>query len=313
MAQQPSPPVLPFELVQEIIQTLDGEDDRPTLLTLLQVSTGCWEAAARVLYRTLVLTKDRIERLFLSGGEDLAVVSDKPEERLVHLGHRTRRALSFTVRVELHDIGDEHIYLLWAATIPDIPLFPNSRQVLVRHYTGRWRATCWFPEKDVPQDVDLFDQIDLCVLWDQAFFQSEFLPAKKLKQVNIHGVYRPNFHNTPYPDEWEELRWFVYSASGFADRAAETFDNVEKFLDDIDPDSKLPPVQHLVGTDVWEDATLGNLYRERGWVPSPTSRIQISFDTAEWRAPPCVVCGEKFDFPLDTQVNYKGAPHWFNA
>ncbi|WOO83676.1 uncharacterized protein LOC62_05G007196 [Vanrija pseudolonga] len=313
MPQQPSPPTLPFELVQEIIQSLNGEDDRPTLLSFLRVSKACWETAAHVLYRTILLTKDRTERLFLTGGEDMAVVTESPESRLVHLSPRTRRALSFIERVELKDIEPEHIYLLWAATTPDTPLFPNARQVCLRHFRGRWPNACQYPQKDVPQDVDIFGHIDLCVEMELAFRYIEYLPVQKYKRVSIHNVWSPRFSMTPYPDEWEELRWFEFYAQTFASKVVQRFDEAEAFLDDIDPDGKLPPLTYVVPTDEWEDLTLGSLSKERGWVPSPTSRIQFTFDSADWRAPPCVVCGKKFDWPQDTVVSYKGAPHTFRA
>lgn len=307
------PPVLPFELLQKIIQSLDGQNDRPTLLSLLQVSKACWETAARVLYRKVILTKDRTERLFLPGGDDMATVTEKPEQRLVQLCSRTRRALSFIERVEFDSIEEDHVYLLWAATIPDTPLFPSAREVCSRHFRSRFTHLTRYPEKDVPHGVDIFDSIDICVDGLQGLVNLEYLPIKKLKSVNVHGAQRIRRDWREFPDEWEELRCFMEGPQTFALQANDRFDEAEAFLDEVDPDGDFPPLYYVIPTDEWEDLTLANLYEQRKWVPSPTSRIQITFDTADWRAPPCVVCGARYYWPEDTVVGYKGALHWFTG
>ncbi|KAL1412824.1 hypothetical protein Q8F55_000572 [Vanrija albida] len=132
---------LPPELLTIIINTLDVNADRDTLLALLRVSQFTWEVAARLLYRNLCLSGRKISQLLNRGAENHhlfdsigkthgAEFSAIRQQLLKQhgVGRRTRLALSFTKSVDWY-LSVEAVSLLLRAAIPHTPLFPNVVEV----------------------------------------------------------------------------------------------------------------------------------------------------------------------------------------
>lgn len=138
---------LPLELVQHCISLVDPIDDRNTLVVLLRVSSGCWQAAARSLYHTVSFkTLDQFYGLI------------KPLHFLADRAGRVRRCLSYIYKLEfLCDFNDEEREILWNWARPNEPLFPNVRRVVFGHNIMN---DAKYAKRCPPPDIYLFDHLE---------------------------------------------------------------------------------------------------------------------------------------------------------
>jgi len=142
--------ILPPELLQLIISFIDPFSDRQTLLSLLRVSTSCWDAAARSLYRTVTLQPKHFPQLFTP-----------PHLPCSDPAGRVRRSLSFVHNLQfLGEFEWEERECMWSWAQPHIPLFPNVRTFALTTFQGdRYRTS-----RPAPPDVVIFDYLeDVCV------------------------------------------------------------------------------------------------------------------------------------------------------
>lgn len=193
-----------MELIIQSIGHLDPLNDRPALLALLRVSSGCWDAAARMLYRNVRLNQPRFA-LFLAAGRGQRIrpirfVYPDPVETAIEgdISHRTRRA--FTYMETLHlvtPLASTDFTMLWdaAARCPGTVLFPNVRHLRLDNAPGSHPAYRYDPPEEKVAiaratqngDVALFSNPDVCVCGDYSYRQV-FGLLDSFRTFTVHGM-----------------------------------------------------------------------------------------------------------------------------
>ncbi|KAL1412831.1 hypothetical protein Q8F55_000580 [Vanrija albida] len=300
-------PRLPRVLIYRIINILDVNADRGTLLSLLRVSQDFWGMASRVLYRNLDISGDKMCQLLLSSNgmqhhttcdsrsptwergcpprcfanANAALQTPRPSQR-------TRDALSFICRLNLRNVSTHHVETMLAATIPHVALFPGVTKLHLYSSPNdrpQYRHIVTFPR------TVLFNAIHLCVWGTGGKNESPtqvaaVLTTNKYLSINSHEKtisFNPGNMFSLRHDPWDESSrryWFVQVL-----HLAElpTHDYAIK---------KVPPARCLVGRTRDKGSVLS--ISDSEWDESVAHEHQFRMDTREHE--PCGVCGGKMKF-----------------
>lgn len=235
--------ILPPELKIQVIQHLDANEDRASFLALLQLSP-LWEAAARVLYRNIDISGERLCKLLVPVSDSLPPINrevvaglrtledlvDNFEKTAPHLADglrpfldqgreeyrkpdrlssRTRRALSFIRRISLRNLTPESLNDLNDSALPHVTLFPDVSTVHNYRTAGSADHPINFDvhESRPPAQTVLFNSIKLCT-WDLR--STVLLSFKAFSGFTVHCDYlfRPAIFwgklEKARPGRWDE-------------------------------------------------------------------------------------------------------------
>jgi hypothetical protein len=225
---------LPNELVFHIVSFLHPFTDRPTLVNLALASAGLWEIASKRLYRDLRLRDEQLRRL-VAGSLDSAFPQNITLEELKGIAEnggskftaRGQRAIGFIWRLRINLPSQQTLETLYAATLPNIPLFPNVRHVcLSDDDLGAWGF--WRPppppeslnrQRQGPMDVVLFDGAAFCVAGVESMGAQVWLCHKNTMAWAFHvTVVRDWFDWFTEPTSWNSMRIFANGSSDSLDQ-----------------------------------------------------------------------------------------------
>lgn len=292
--------ILPAELLSEVVDYLDSEADRATLIALLRVSSAFWEAAARVLYRSLYLDWYDLERLLTHGRDIGGPISNRTRTKVRRsagrdleggLSQRTRRALRFVCTLHiLAPLYGTSYHLMWdaAAEVPNVPLFPNVSRLRLSdpsELLDRYRPHI----RSLTKGAVLFDAPQVCLTGFVSRWMLQFLPSIRLPAVCLHATscnsaaFLTKQSNLPTDCDSFRLfeqyncRRFQYHSNYFAPVVDETgchFPRIQVCYADPELEKEMLECLDQFG-------------EHRPWEPN----IQIKcYENAE-DCPPCAVCG----------------------
>ncbi|WOO77452.1 uncharacterized protein LOC62_01G001031 [Vanrija pseudolonga] len=165
---------LPAEILDMVLEYLDVEYHRDTLLALLRVSPAIWEPTARKLYRNVDIGADQVRRLFRAP-----------------ISARTRLALSFIKFLVLTNVGYAAMQSLYSAALPNEPLFPSVTKVQVISTRPETLDSLkptpgYFP----PAGIFLFGAVDMCLWYAHNLGVLRGLAAQETLGLSIHCTTR---------------------------------------------------------------------------------------------------------------------------
>lgn len=305
-------PDLPLEVVREVILHLNTVEYRKTLLSMLRVSSECWDAAARILYRNIKLNQSRFAELLAAGRPVVDHFYHRGRTIQLEVGGdiswRMRRAFTFVER--LHIIGplaSTDLVMLWNMTNPGTALFPQVRHLRLEDNSGHCQDRARLPpeheeivHKAIMNDhLALFDRPDVCVCGLQSGRQVPWL-VKRVGTIITHGLELLEViekWKSLKPLEGQSCRIFhaVYEGMGYAlgDLVRKTIPRAEGLLEGRGPQECPYEILCLGGVYDWDRHALGD--RDPVSKDVRTTRIDVTvklFDRDEIsECAPCTVCG----------------------
>ncbi|KAL1412832.1 hypothetical protein Q8F55_000581 [Vanrija albida] len=298
------PPRLPPEVFNNVIDKLDPNTERATILSLLHVSKAVSYMATEVLYRNLDISGNKICTLLLSSGAKRhdkecrarqTIDPSRPFERgECHPGcipdasmsnpdpsPRTRHALSRIRRLSLRDLKTSHVRKMLAATIPTVVLFPGVTELHIysTKYTKPEDKSC---DLHTYPRTKLFDAVHLCA-WEYAPASiATNLTVKRYHSLNLHARFMDMTsadHFSYRHNAWDRSsrqNWFVNVHRGYG---LPLHRRCNRYV---------PPARCLVGRSTVLAIPHGD------WTAANTTNHEFRIDAAEHA--PCVVCGGKMEF-----------------
>jgi len=301
-----SGPIVPTEVLEQIVGAVDPHADRQTLVNLMTTCSTLWEIAARHLYASPSLNNQQLLLLFRGGR---------------NLSPRSRKALTFVHRLRISpQLQTVTILRLWQAAYgSEGALFPNVRQLLYVDDQSSYSARVdkalrlMVEEQPVPAHAIVFENPDVC-LTGPGYTQLLLLPIRAIRSITYHGS-NP-FHmfsrDLPLPPSWKSFRVFDHDI--LRDRLFVIgffLFNMVRYLQWKGPDLQ-PPIQVCMLADEADAQPLEQLETlpeeletalEADGSQRRGSMLSLKFELYPRQEPhgdcrPCEVCGESLGATL---------------